>query len=51
MTDENNDLEKALLAGLPEQERRETLDSLHKAAADELARMRVEVTSTRVTPQ
>jgi hypothetical protein len=41
--DDNDELARTLLAGLPEQERRETIESIREEVARELDRLRGQV--------
>jgi hypothetical protein len=41
--DDNDELERSLLAGLPEQERRETIESMRAKVAEDLDRLRNQV--------
>jgi hypothetical protein len=41
--DDNNELERSLLAGLPEQERQQTIESIREQVAKDLERLRNQV--------
>lgn len=41
--DDNNELERSLLAGLPEQERQQTIESIREQVAKDLERLRKQV--------